>query len=53
MLSSLEEMDAIVVQQKDYGFARIAAHGDDGMQRAIKAGVKTIEHGTKLMPLWI
>lgn len=44
-----EEMDAIVSTAKDYGLQVAAhAHGDDGMQRAIKAGVKTIEHGTEM-----
>ncbi len=44
-----EEMDAIVSTAKDYGMKVAAhAHGDDGMQRAIKAGVKTIEHGTEM-----
>jgi imidazolonepropionase-like amidohydrolase len=46
---SQEEMDAIVSTAKDYGLQVAAhAHGDDGMQRAIKAGVKTIEHGTEM-----
>lgn len=44
-----EEMDAIVSTAKDYGLQVAAhAHGDEGMQRAIKAGVKTIEHGTEM-----
>ena len=44
-----EEMDAIVSTAKDYGMKVAAhAHGDEGMQRAIKAGVKTIEHGTEM-----
>ncbi|MDN3677593.1 amidohydrolase family protein [Flavobacterium paronense] len=44
-----EEMDAIVATAKDYGMKVAAhAHGDEGMQRAIKAGVKTIEHGTEM-----
>lgn len=42
-----EEIQAIVETAKDYGFHVAAhAHGDEGMQRAVKAGVKTIEHGT-------
>ena len=42
-----EEIKAIVVTAKDYGMLVAAhAHGDEGMQRAIRAGVKTIEHGT-------
>ena len=44
-----EEMDAIVSTAKDYGMKVAAhAHGDEGMQRAVKAGVKTIEHGTEM-----
>ena len=42
-----EEIKAIVTTANDYGmFVAAHAHGDDGMQRAIRAGVKTIEHGT-------
>ncbi|WP_026914248.1 metal-dependent hydrolase family protein [Christiangramia portivictoriae] len=42
-----EEIEEIVKTAKDYGFHVAAhAHGDEGMQRAIKAGVTTIEHGT-------
>lgn len=42
-----EEIKAIVTTAKDYGlFVAAHAHGDEGMQRAIRAGVKTIEHGT-------
>ncbi len=42
-----EEIKAIVTTAKDYDMSVAAhAHGDEGMQRAIKAGVKTIEHGT-------
>lgn len=42
-----EEIRAITEIAKDYGFHVAAhAHGDDGMQRAIRGGVKTIEHGT-------
>ena len=44
---SIEEIKAITETAKDYGFHVAAhAHGDDGMQRAVKGGVKTIEHGT-------
>ena len=44
---SIEEIKAICETAKDYGFHVAAhAHGDKGMQRAIKGGVKTIEHGT-------
>lgn len=42
-----EEIKAITSTAADYGFHVAAhAHGDEGMQRAIKGGVKTIEHGT-------
>ncbi len=44
---SVEEIQAIVDIAKDYDFHVAAhAHGDEGMQRAIKGGVTTIEHGT-------
>ncbi|MEQ8238359.1 MAG: amidohydrolase family protein [Cyclobacteriaceae bacterium] len=44
---SEEEMAMIVETATDLGFHVAAhAHGDDGMRRAIMAGVKTIEHGT-------
>lgn len=42
-----EEIKAIVETATDLGFHVAAhAHGDEGMQRAVRAGVKTIEHGT-------
>ena len=42
-----EELKAIVETAKDYGFNVAAhAHGAEGMKRAIRAGVQTIEHGT-------
>ena len=42
-----DELKAVVDTAKDYGFHVAAhAHGAEGMKRAIKAGVKTIEHGT-------
>ncbi|MEO9805061.1 MAG: amidohydrolase family protein [Reichenbachiella sp.] len=42
-----DEIRAVVETAKDYGFHVAAhAHGDDGMQRAVRAGVTTIEHGT-------
>ena len=44
---SEEEMRAIVETANDYGFMVAAhAHGAEGMKRAIRAGVTTIEHGT-------
>lgn len=42
-----EEIRAIVTAAKDYGFKVAAhAHGAEGMKRAIRAGVNSIEHGT-------
>lgn len=42
-----EEVKAVVDAAKDYGFVVAAhAHGAEGMKRAIRAGVQTIEHGT-------
>ena len=44
---SIDEIQAITSTAADYGFHVAAhAHGDEGMQRAILGGVKTIEHGT-------
>jgi imidazolonepropionase-like amidohydrolase len=44
---SQEELDAIVRTATDYGFHVAAhAHGAEGMKRAVRAGVRTIEHGT-------
>ncbi|MFT6066321.1 MAG: imidazolonepropionase-like amidohydrolase [Paraglaciecola sp.] len=44
---TIEEIKAICDTAKDYGMHVAAhAHGDEGMQRAIIGGVKTIEHGT-------
>jgi imidazolonepropionase-like amidohydrolase len=42
-----DELKAIVETAKDYGFTvAVHAHGKEGMERAIKAGVTSIEHGT-------
>jgi len=42
-----DEIKAIVETAADLGFHVAAhAHGDEGMQRAVANGVKTIEHGT-------
>ncbi len=42
-----EEIRTIVVTARDYGFKVAAhAHGAEGMKRAVRAGVDTIEHGT-------
>ena len=44
---TIEEIKAICQTAKDYDMHVAAhAHGDEGMQRAILGGVKTIEHGT-------
>jgi imidazolonepropionase-like amidohydrolase len=44
---TLEEVKAVTATAKDYGMLTAAhAHGDEGMQRAILGGIKTIEHGT-------
>jgi len=44
---TIEEIKAICETAKDYDMHVAAhAHGDEGMQRAILGGVKTIEHGT-------
>ena len=46
---TIEEIRAITDTAKDYGMLTAAhAHGDLGMQRAIKGGINTIEHGTKM-----
>ena len=44
---TLEEIQSICNTATDYGMTVAAhAHGDEGIQRAIKGGVTTIEHGT-------
>ena len=44
-----EEIRAIVATAGDYGFHVAAhAHGAEGMKRAVRAGVRSIEHGTYL-----
>ena len=46
---TLEEIKAICETAKDYDMIVAAhAHGDEGIQRAVRGGVKTIEHGTLL-----
>lgn len=43
------ELKAIIETARDYGMQVAAhAHGAEGMKRAVLAGVKTIEHGTKM-----
>jgi len=42
-----EEIKAIVMAAKDYGFKVAAhAHGAEGIKRAVRGGVSSIEHGT-------
>lgn len=42
-----DEVEAIVKTAKDYGMTvAVHAHGAEGMKRAIRAGVDSIEHGT-------
>lgn len=46
---TLEEMTAIIETASDLGFTVAAhAHGDEGMYRAVQAGVTSIEHGTMM-----
>jgi imidazolonepropionase-like amidohydrolase len=46
-----DEIEAIVRTAKDYGFTTAAhAHGAVGMERAIRAGITSIEHGTFMTP---
>ncbi|WP_268407586.1 metal-dependent hydrolase family protein [Alteromonas sp. a30] len=43
----MDELEAIVQTATDYGMkVAVHAHGKKGMERAIKAGVSSIEHGT-------
>ena len=45
----MDELKAIVETAKDYGMTTAAhAHGDEGMRRAVEAGITSIEHGTKM-----
>lgn len=44
-----EELDAIVATANDYGMHTAAhAHGKEGMLRAVRAGITSIEHGTMM-----
>ena len=41
------ELKGIIETAEEYGFVTAAhAHGDEGMQRAVRAGINSIEHGT-------
>ncbi|MCC5879547.1 MAG: amidohydrolase family protein [Idiomarina sp.] len=43
----MDELEAIVATAKDYNMrVAVHAHGRDGMLRAVRAGVDSIEHGT-------
>ncbi|MBO3700710.1 amidohydrolase family protein [Roseivirga sp. E12] len=43
----MDELKGIVETAKEYGFVTAAhAHGDEGMYRAVLAGINSIEHGT-------
>ena len=42
-----EELEAVIATATDYGMHVAAhAHGTEGMKRAVRAGVRSIEHGT-------
>lgn len=44
-----EEIRAIIETANDYGIHVAAhAHGDEGMRRAVEAGITSIEHGTMM-----
>jgi len=44
-----EELNALVQTSRDLGMATAAhAHGDEGMKRAVLAGITSIEHGTMM-----
>jgi imidazolonepropionase-like amidohydrolase len=44
-----DELNGLIATAKDYNFKVAAhAHGAEGMKRALRAGVSTIEHGTFL-----
>ena len=42
-----QELAAVVAAARDYGYAvAVHAHGAEGMKRAIRAGVDSVEHGS-------
>jgi len=48
---TIEELEAVVRTAKDYGMHVAAhAHGDEGIRRAVLAGITSIEHGTFMSP---
>ncbi|MCA6077912.1 amidohydrolase family protein [Fulvivirga sp. 1062] len=43
----MDELEAIIETAREYGMTTAAhAHGDEGMRRAVEAGITSIEHGT-------
>ncbi|NNE04248.1 MAG: amidohydrolase family protein [Xanthomonadales bacterium] len=45
------ELDALIETANEYGMGVAAhAHGEEGMRRAVLAGVRSIEHGTFMTP---
>lgn len=48
---SQEEMDALVATARDLGIpATLHVYGDEGVRRALKAGVRSVEHGNLASP---
>ncbi len=46
-----EELDAVMAAANDYNFVvAVHAHGPEGMKRAVRAGVHSVEHGTYMTP---
>lgn len=46
---TVDEIRTVVETAKDYGYTVAAhAHGEEGMRRAVEAGVTSIEHGTHM-----
>ena len=46
-----EELEALIAAANDYGYVTAAhAHGAEGMERAVRAGISSIEHGTYMTP---
>ena len=44
---TMEELTAIIETAQEYGMVTAAhAHGEEGMKRAVQAGITSIEHGT-------
>ena len=44
---TVDELQAVVAAAKDYNFkVAVHAHGAEGMKRAVRAGVDSVEHGT-------